>query len=91
MRDVLGRAEELSEDLIAVRRKIHANPETGFELTETLKLVTEQLASMGITPERVGKAGLVLSLGKQGGKTFLLPPKTAVCMPAATIYIQLPC
>lgn len=72
MKDVLGRAEELSEDLIAVRRKIHANPETGFELTETLKLVTEQLASMGIIPERVGKAGLVLSLGKQGGKTFLL-------------------
>lgn len=73
-RYTLTRAGELSDELIAIRRKIHQNPEIGFDLPETTALVAEKLKAYGIEFKKVGKAGISAVLGnaEAGGKTFLL-------------------
>ncbi len=47
-RYTLTRAGELSDELISIRRKIHQNPEIGFDLPETTALVAEKLKAYGI-------------------------------------------
>lgn len=42
----IERANELKEELILNRRHLHQNPELGFDLTNTVKFVTEKLQSM---------------------------------------------
>ena len=60
-RYTLTRAGELSDELIAIRRKIHQNPEIGFDLPETTALVAEKLkekresARFLVTLKRAGK------------------------------------
>ena len=71
MKDVLSRAKELESYGIAIRRQIHKNPELGFELPETVKLVEKELTSFGFKPARCGKAGIVTTAGKPG-RTILL-------------------
>ena len=73
-RYTLTRAGELSDELISIRRKIHQNPEIGFDLPETTALVAEKLKAYGIEFKKVGKAGISAVLGnaEAGGKTFLL-------------------
>jgi hippurate hydrolase len=52
----------------ALRRDIHAHPETGFEEHRTSALVAERLAAMGIEVHRgVGGTGVVGVLRNQGG------------------------
>ena len=52
-RYTLTRAGELSDELIAIRRKIHQNPEIGFDLPETTALVAEKLKAYGIEFKKV--------------------------------------
>ncbi len=52
-RYTLTRAGELSDELIAIRRKIHQNPEIGFDLPETTALVAEKLNAYGIEFKKV--------------------------------------
>lgn len=47
-RYTLTRAGELSDELISIRRKIHQNPEIGFDLPKTTALVAEKLKAYGI-------------------------------------------
>lgn len=70
----LERAKEIYEDGQAVRRQIHENPEVGFELPETTKLVKEELDKYGIAYENVGDTyGITGSFGNPDkGKTLLL-------------------
>lgn len=68
----LMEAKQLQPELVAWRRQLHAHPETGFDLRDTLLFVETQLRSMGCSPVRCGRAGLVVTLGKQAGKTLLL-------------------
>ncbi|KMY54148.1 hypothetical protein AC623_09555 [Bacillus sp. FJAT-27231] len=70
--NTLLRAQEVKEELIKHRRHLHQNPEIGFELPHTVAYVEETLKSMGIEPKRVGKAGLVVTIGNGKGKTILL-------------------
>ncbi len=67
----LQRATELSDEIIANRRYIHENAETGMELPNTVRFVREQLKSYGIESEECG-GGVVAYIGKPGGKTILL-------------------
>ncbi len=62
----------IKDTLIAHRRYLHQNPETGLDLPLTSAYVEEQLKKMGYEPQRVGSSGLVVTVGKGGGKTFLL-------------------
>lgn len=68
---ILERAMELEADGVKIRRTLHEHPEIGFELPKTLDLVMAELKAYGYQPERIGKAGIMASVG-QGGKTFLL-------------------
>lgn len=70
---IKSRAALLNEELIAHRRILHQNPETGLSLPITKKYVREQLCQMGYEPADCGESGLVaLAGGKKPGKVFLL-------------------
>ena len=57
------------DDLVALRRDIHAHPELGFEERRTADLVAERLAGWGIAVDRrFAKTGVVgLVHGRDGG------------------------
>lgn len=65
------RAIAIKDEIIKNRRAIHINPEIGFNLPETKKLIMDRLREMGYDPVEVGKCGVSATVGK-GGKTFLL-------------------
>lgn len=65
-------ARALSEELIKWRRDLHRHPELSFDLTYTKAYVKERLAEMGCEPVDCGKSGVVVVLGKGGGKTVLI-------------------
>ncbi|MDQ2138737.1 M20 aminoacylase family protein [Alcaligenaceae bacterium B3P038] len=69
MNDYLQRANYDLDDLVAIRRDIHAHPELGFEETRTAKLVADKLREWGIKIETgVGKLGVVGTIrGKREG------------------------
>lgn len=72
---ILKTAESLKDELIAHRRYIHQNAETGFDIPKTKKYITECLEKMGYTPAECGKAGIKAEVG-EGEKTMLLRTDT---------------
>jgi len=63
MNTYLQRASSGLEEIIAIRRDIHANPELGFEETRTADLVSERLASWGIEFQTgIGQLGIVATI-----------------------------
>jgi hippurate hydrolase len=71
--ELLDQAQKLAPDLLAARRTIHQNPETGFDLAHTRAFVKQELQAMGLEPTDCGRAGLVALVGgKRPGKVFLL-------------------
>lgn len=69
---VLQEAGGLLEEMRSHRRWLHAHAETGFDLTETKPYVKAALEDMGYVVKECGKAGLVTTVGKPGGKVLLL-------------------
>lgn len=70
---LLAEASKYEENLIKDRRYLHSHPETGFDLSETLKYVKSELTAMGYEPQECGKAGLTVTAGgKKPGKVFLI-------------------
>ncbi len=65
-------AAALQEEIKAHRLWLHTHAETGFDLTETKPYVKSTLTEMGYTVQECGKAGLVTTVGKPGGKVLLL-------------------
>ena len=61
--------DQIAEDLIAVRRTLHANPELGFEEIATSALVKERLSALGV-PYRDGiaKTGIAAMIGSGPGR-----------------------
>ncbi|MDD6571604.1 MAG: M20 family metallopeptidase [Thermoflexaceae bacterium] len=71
--DILLEAQNDASQIIADRRYLHSNPETGFELNKTRDYVKKALTSMGYEPVCCGKSGFtVLAGGKKPGKVFLI-------------------
>jgi amidohydrolase len=71
----LAEAETLHEELVAIRRDLHAHPELGFEEIRTARIVAEQLGALGYeVVTGVGKTGVVglLGGGRPGERTVLL-------------------
>jgi amidohydrolase len=59
----LAQIDLMHEDLTALRRDIHAHPETAFEEHRTAQIVTEKLESFGLeVTTGLGKTGIVGSL-----------------------------
>jgi len=71
MDSLLKQAEKIQAELVAQRRWLHQNAETGFALKDTFSFIESELKKMGCTPKRCGKAGLTATIG-QGDKCVLL-------------------
>lgn len=57
-----------AEDLVEIRRDLHAHPEIGFEETRTSGIVADMLETFGVETHRgVGKTGVVGVLKGSGG------------------------
>ena len=69
---IMQEAAALQEEIKAHRLWLHTHAETGFDLTETKPYVKSALVKMGYTVQECGKAGLVTTVGKPGGKVLLL-------------------
>ncbi len=69
---IMQEAAALQEEIKAHRLWLHTHAETGFDLTETKPYVKSALAEMGYAVQESGKAGLVTTVGKPGGKVLLL-------------------
>ena len=69
---ILQEARDLQAEMKAHRLWLHTHAETGFDLTETKPYVKAALEQMGYTVRECGRAGLVITVGKPGGKVFLL-------------------
>ena len=71
--ELLQEAEGLADQLVKTRRYLHTHPGTGFDISETVSYVKQELINMGYEPQDCGKAGLVaLAGGKKPGKVFLI-------------------
>ncbi|EGY80215.1 M20 metallopeptidase family protein [Peptoniphilus indolicus] len=71
MNKFLKDALDIQEEIISNRRRLHQNPEIGFELPETLNFVKNELKSYGLEPEECGRSGIEVTIGK-GEPVFLL-------------------
>lgn len=58
MVNFLNEANNIKDELIKIRRDIHENPEIGFELYRTSKLVKDYLKSLGIPYYATAKTGV---------------------------------
>lgn len=69
---IFTKAEEMKSELIEIRRHIHQNPELDMNTINTSKYVAELLKKMGYEPKFIGENGVTATVGKEGGKVFLL-------------------
>lgn len=67
---VIPRLSELHPELTAIRRDLHAHPQTAFEETYASDLIARELTKMGLAVHRgMAKTGVVGTLhGKQSGR-----------------------
>ncbi|MGE5677589.1 MAG: M20 metallopeptidase family protein [Pseudomonadota bacterium] len=73
MNSMMLRANELKEEMISIRRKLHSTPEIMNDLPLTTKYVEEKLTEIGLEPKEIITSGLVATIGgKRPGKTILL-------------------
>ncbi|QPQ35732.1 amidohydrolase [Lysinibacillus sp. JNUCC-52] len=71
--DSLKMAQQLEDYVIGIRRDLHRHPEIGLHEVRTIKVVTEELSSMGIGYEIVPNGGIIGFIeGNQAGKTLIL-------------------
>lgn len=70
----LERARKIFSEAQEVRRKIHENPEVGFELPETVKVIKQKLDEHNIAYSHLGNTSAIVgTLGNPSkGKTLLL-------------------
>ena len=69
---LLDEAQSIQAEMVEWRRELHQHPEIGFDLDYTKRFVKNKLIEFGCIPQDCGKAGIVVILGKPGGKTILL-------------------
>ena len=70
---LLDEARELAPEITRLRRALHRCAGTGFDIEDTIKIVSDELSALGLAPRRCGRAGLVALVGgKRPGPVFLL-------------------
>ena len=74
MSAIQEKASELQDYLVKTRRYLHENPESSLKEFETAAFIQKELASFGVSFEKVGETGTlaVIQGGKGDGKTVLL-------------------
>lgn len=65
-------AQEITPELVELRRHLHRNPGLGFDIPVSLEVVERELRELGYTVEKCGKAGLVTTIGTGEGPVFLM-------------------
>lgn len=68
---ILNEAHACLGEMIAHRRYLHTNAETGFSLDKTLKYVENELKKLGYEPQKCGKCGLFADIGEGKDRTLL--------------------
>lgn len=69
MSPILPGIARLTDEMVALRRRIHAHPELGFEEQRTSELVAQSLESWGYQVTRgVGRTGVVATLENGAGR-----------------------
>ena len=70
---MLEKSQAIADELVRIRRQIHANPELSFEEHETAALVSETLAEIGIDHKTgVGITGVLGEIGTGDGPTIAI-------------------
>lgn len=65
--------QEVLDNLVSIRRQIHANPELGYQEFETAELICNELDKLGITYKKnIAKTGVVASITKGSGPVIAL-------------------
>jgi amidohydrolase len=85
--DLLRGSADLMEDAVAVRRRLHAHPETGLELPHSQELVVEKLSSLGlqtVSGKACSSVVAVLEGDRDGPTTLLRADMDALEMPEDT-------
>lgn len=73
MKKILESVRLLKDELVEIRRHIHAHPEVGAHLPETTAYVKQKLEEFGYTPQEICESSIVATIcGKKSGKTFLI-------------------
>src|SRR5262245_20107480 len=71
---IIDRIGTYTDELVALRRDIHAHPEIGFEEQRTSSIVAQKLAAWGIEVHRgigrTGVIGVIRGRGGAGGRTI---------------------
>lgn len=63
----------LNDKLIAIRRKLHENPELGYQEYDTVKLICNTLDNLGVPyKSKIAKTGIVAEINKGQGKCIAL-------------------
>jgi amidohydrolase len=72
--DLLEAAEAIQDDMVAIRRRIHRQPEIGLDLPKTQAVVLEELAKLGIEGRKGRALSSVVAVieGGRPGATVLL-------------------
>jgi hippurate hydrolase len=70
--DYLTQANEIKKEIIEIRRSLHKNAETGFDLTETVKLIKDKLTELKCEFLDCGKSGIVCVIGEKRNKPCFL-------------------
>lgn len=73
---MIERARALADELVRLRRDIHAHPELSFQEHRTAALVADTLTEIGGFAIRTGvaKTGVVAELGSDGARRSLSAP-----------------
>ena len=59
MFDILTAAKSVEQEVIEIRRHLHANPEVGYEEHATSSFVAKKLRAYGLEVQQIGGTGLV--------------------------------
>jgi amidohydrolase len=64
---------EHADDLVAIRRDLHAHPEVGYQEHRTTAMLVERLTGAGLVPKVLSRGtGLVCDIGTGGGPVVVL-------------------
>lgn len=70
---MLEQAKKLQDEMVRLRRDIHAHPELGFQEFRTAGLVADTLRELGIDAKTgIGRTGVVGELGSGNGPTIAI-------------------
>jgi len=65
--------EQYFDEVVALRRHFHQNPELGFKEYKTQEFIIKYLTDLGLQPYKIASTGVVALIhGKNPGKTLLL-------------------